>query len=131
MAQIVIAEDQTHIRHLLAMWMSRHGHHVLEAATGAIALDALRANRIDLLITDVNMPQVDGVELAGRAFDACPGLRGVFIVTARCDQQDLLDQLSDPRIRVFPKPFSPSQLLHEVEDALATTTVVNDEQPDA
>lgn len=119
MSQIVIAEDQAHIRTVLAMWMSRHGHEVLTAPNGHIALQTLRANPADLLITDVNMPEMDGIELTRVAFEACPTLQCVFVVTSRCDQHEILSQLADPRVLVFPKPFSPSQLLREVEQLAA------------
>jgi CheY-like chemotaxis protein len=119
MACIVIAEDQAHIRHVLTMWISRFGHTVVQAGTGVLALEALRTNRADLLITDVNMPEMDGIELTRKAFTACPTLRRVFVVTSRCDQHSILAELSDPRVQVFPKPFSPSQLLKDVEQAIA------------
>jgi two-component system, cell cycle response regulator CpdR len=117
-ARIVIAEDQAHIRHVLTMWMERHGHEVFEAATGRIALELLERHPVDLLMTDINMPELDGLELARRAFDACPTLRRVFVVTSRCDQREILAQLSDPRVCVFPKPFSPSQLVRDVDAAV-------------
>lgn len=123
MARIVIAEDQAHIRHVLVMWIRRHGHEVIEAPTGVAALSALRSGAVDLLITDVNMPELDGLELTRQAFDACPTLRGVFVVTSRCDQRDILDRLPDPRVRVFPKPFSPSQLVRDVENAMGVDPV--------
>ena len=119
MARIVIAEDSVHIRNVLAMWMSRHGHEVLSAPDGRVAHDLLRTNAVDLLIADVNMPEMDGIALARVAFSACPTLRRVFVVTSRCDQHEILVQLADPRVCVFPKPFSPSQLLREVERVVA------------
>jgi two-component system, cell cycle response regulator CpdR len=117
-ARIVIAEDQAHIRNVLAMWMQRNGHEVLQAETGTQALELLRENEIDLLITDVNMPEMNGIELTRHAFGACGGLKGVFVVTSRCDQHEIISQFSDKRIYVYPKPFSPSQLLQEVERAM-------------
>ncbi len=120
MARIVIAEDQAHIRHVLSMWIKRHGHEVLEAATGRAALELLQRHPADLLMTDINMPEMDGLELSRQAFTACPTLRRVFVVTSRCDQRDILAQLSDPRVCVFPKPFSPSQLVRDVELAVGT-----------
>ncbi|TWT41177.1 Alkaline phosphatase synthesis transcriptional regulatory protein PhoP [Phycisphaerae bacterium RAS1] len=119
MARIVIAEDQPHIRHVMSLWLRKHGHDVVEACNGAAALDALRGVPADLLITDVNMPEMDGIELTRCAFGACATLRRVFVVTSRCDQADILLQLCDPRVSVLPKPFSPSQLLREVESAAA------------
>lgn len=118
MARIIIAEDEVHIRHILVLWIKRHGHDVIKAATGGAALRALREEEADLLITDVNMPEIDGIELTEQAFDVCRTLRAVFVVTSRCDQRDILERLSDPRVRVFPKPFSPSQLVRDVELAL-------------
>lgn len=118
MARIVIAEDQAHIRRVLSMWLTRHQHEVIEAGNGVVALDALRKMPVDLLITDVNMPVMDGIELTRQAFDACPTLLGVFVVTSRCDQAGILDQLTDPRVRIYPKPFSPSQLLQEAQGVL-------------
>ena len=115
MARIVVAEDQAHIRHVLAMWLTRHGHEVVQAATGRAAYEALQGVAADLLITDVNMPEMDGIALAQAAYRACPSLRGVFVVTSRCDQGDIHEQLADPRTHVFPKPFSPSQLMREVQ----------------
>ncbi len=122
MARIMIAEDEAHIRHILTLWIKRHGHDVIEAANGGAALRALRDEDAELLITDVNMPEIDGIELTEQAFDVCPTLRAVFVVTSRCDQRDILDRLSDPRVRVFPKPFSPSQLVRDVELALRQDT---------
>ena len=124
MARILIAEDQVHIRHVLKMWIKQHGHEVLEASNGRAALDTLKAEEVDLLITDVNMPEMDGIDLARLAFNACSTLRHVFVVTSRCDQKDILDQLSDPRVAVFPKPFSPSQIIKDVEKAVGLDAAV-------
>lgn len=121
MARLVIAEDQAHIRNVLTMWMTRNGHEVTGAPNGRVALEHLRMHPVDLLITDVNMPELDGIELTRQAFDACPTLRKVFVVTSRCDQHEILTKLDDLRVSVFPKPFSPSQLLRTVDAFVATS----------
>jgi two-component system chemotaxis response regulator CheY len=115
MARIVIAEDSVHIRNVLSMWLSRNGHEVRSATDGRAALACLQEIPADLLITDVNMPEMDGIALAGAAFDVCPTLRWVFLVSSRCDQEEMLAQLAcRARVSLFPKPFSPSHLLSEV-----------------
>lgn len=128
MARIVVAEDQSHIRHILKMWLERHGHTVIEAENGLYALQALRTEPVDLLITDINMPEMDGIALAKCAFDECVTLRHLFVVTSRCDQQDIIAQITSENVTVIPKPFSPSQLLRDVEAVVegpspATTAV--------
>lgn len=120
MARIVIAEDQAHIRHILMMWLGRHGHEVIEAGNGLDALEALRTRPVDLLITDINMPEMDGIALSQCAFAECVTLRHIFVVTSRCDQHDIVAKIESPRVTVIPKPFSPSQLLKDV-DAVAKT----------
>lgn len=129
MALIVIAEDSLHIRNVLAMWMSRNGHKVLLAANGRVAHELLASNAADLLIADVNMPEMDGIELTHLAFETCPTLRRVFVVTSRCDQHEILMQLADSRVSVFPKPFSPSQLLREVDKVAAEAPAVGTNDP--
>lgn len=129
MPLIVVAEDQAHIRHVLSMWMRRHGYEVVEAPTGRAAYEALCARQADLLVTDVNMPEMDGIELSRLALSACPSLRGIVVVTSRCDQHDIVEQLRDPRVHVYPKPFSPSQLLREVESLVGAAPVIGTASP--
>jgi CheY-like chemotaxis protein len=123
MARILVAEDQQHIRHVLGLWLGRNGHEVTETADGCQALRALRGGPFELLITDVNMPELDGVALARIALREFPTLRSVFVVTSRCDQQELLRGLNDPRVLIYPKPFSPSELLRRVDEALLRSVV--------
>ena len=120
MARFVIAEDQLYLRNLLTMWMTRSGHEVVSVPDGRSGLECLQAQPADLLITDIQMPRMNGVELVRLALASCPTLRRVFVVTSVCDPNEILRQLPDPRVRVFSKPFSPSQLLREVELVVPT-----------
>jgi len=65
------------------------------------------------------MPEVDGIALTRAAFKTCPTLRRVFVVTSRCDQHEIVSQLTDPRVSVFSEAVQPSALLREVEKAIA------------
>jgi len=115
MARIVIAEDEAHLGNLLKAWLARSGHEVVVTTDGGAALAALAARPVEILITDIRMPGMNGVELARLALHTYPTLRRVFVITAWFDQQEVLDRLPDPRVRVFRKPFSPSQLLRECD----------------
>lgn len=119
MARIVVAEDQAYLRHVLQRWIARSGHEVIGVPDGCEALDCVRNRSADVLVTDVMMPRLNGIELTRQALATCPSLRRVFVVTSVCDPQTVLDQLPDPRVRIFPKPFSPSQLLHEIDLVVA------------
>ena len=63
MSRILVAEDDPHILRLISMWLRRQGHEVLEARNGLIARDLARAEPADVLVTDVNMPDIRGDEI--------------------------------------------------------------------
>jgi len=118
MARIVLAEDDVHIIRVVSMWLKKHRHEVLEASNGKRALELVRAKQADLLITDVNMPVMDGITLAKACnAEGLPRL-GMVMLTSRCDQAELLDTLRGLPVLFHPKPFSPSRLVMEVEDLI-------------
>ncbi len=119
MASIVLAEDDVHIIRVVSMWLKQHQHTVLEASNGKRALELVQANQADVLITDINMPVMDGLELVKRcAAEGLPKV-GIVMLTSRCDQADIVDSLQDLPIVFHPKPFSPSRLVTEVEAMLS------------
>ena len=69
---ILVADDEQAIRTLLVHWLERAGHRVTAAETGAVAVLLLEGQRFDLLITDVVMPEGDGLELIGAFRKAQP-----------------------------------------------------------
>ena len=118
MATILIADDDAHIVRVLSMWLGRHGHEVVTARNGEAALETLDGTSVDLIISDMNMPVLDGAGLAkavrGKVGAAIP----IIVLTARCDQERLSEQLAVYGIRVYPKPFLPSQLVVEINRLL-------------
>ena len=80
MASIILAEDDAAERGLMARGLAGDGHTVIEAENGQVALQHILANpAIAVLITDVEMPELDGIELARRAMAARPGLKVLLI----------------------------------------------------
>lgn len=117
-ATILIAEDEVHIAHVLSIWLKRHGYEILQATNGAVALELLKCQPIDVVISDVNMPVLNGLELA-RAVRDDLGLAVPFLLlTARCDQLDLARQLEPYGVNIYPKPFRPSHLVAEIKRLL-------------
>ncbi|UCE60113.1 MAG: response regulator [Phycisphaerales bacterium] len=118
MARILLAEDESHIVRVLSLWLGRHGHDVREAADGAIALKIMDEEPIDLIICDMNMPVVSGAQLV-RAVREEKGLNlPIFMVTARCDQTQLAEEMKQYDVRIYPKPFVPSRLVAEIDKLL-------------
>jgi len=120
MSRILVAEDDPHILRLICMWLQRQGHDVVEARNGSAARDLIQAAPVDILVSDINMPGLDGLELI-QAVVPAGGVRcGVIVLTNRWDHGDIRDRLAAYGAHVLPKPFSPSRL-SELVDALMQT----------
>lgn len=121
MAKILIAEDDPHIGRVIMLWLQRSGHEVIRAASGDKALELIRQHRPDLLVTDVNMPGIDGLELLARVRTEGLVRRQAIVLTSRCDQADIESRAVEFGAVVHPKPFSPNQLIADIEKALLAT----------
>ncbi|MGD2108908.1 MAG: response regulator [Phycisphaerae bacterium] len=118
MAKILIVEDEAHILRVMSMWLGRHGHDILEASDGQAALDILEHETVDLIITDMNMPVLDGLELIEIVRRKSDLHIPVLLLTARCDQETLLEQTQPFDVQLYPKPFVPSRLVADIEEVL-------------
>jgi two-component system OmpR family response regulator len=110
MSRILVAEDDPHILRVISLWLSRQQHEVIEARNGITALEYAEREPPDILITDVNMPGMNGMQLLKHLLEHpdCP--RGIIVLTNRWDHRELGEQVTRASVHVVPKPFSPSQL---------------------
>ena len=121
MARILIAEDDTHISRVIALWLKRSGHEVVIADTGDKALAMIRECAPDLLVTDINMPVMDGLELLAIVRAESLIANQTIVLTSRCDQADIEARAAELGAVVHPKPFSPMHLTETIEAALLTS----------
>lgn len=87
MARLLVIDDDENIRFLLREEFSLAGHSVQSAADGPSGLDAAQRARPDLVILDLKMPGMGGLEVLERLKGSCPGIR-VFLFTAYSDCRD-------------------------------------------
>jgi putative two-component system response regulator len=108
---VLIADDQVALRQLLRATLSRIGLRVIEAANGSDALALVQRERPDLVLMDVGMPEMDGLEVC-RALKADPGTAEipVFILTARAQQAEREKGLASGATVYLTKPFKPAEL---------------------
>ncbi len=114
MAQILLAEDDSSMREFLAKALRRAGHEVVAVGDGLDALKSISECPADLLLADVVMPGLDGIELARRAAKRRPGLRVMFITGFAAVALKARDE-SPKGARVLSKPFHLKDLVEEVE----------------
>ena len=118
MAKILITEDEDSLRTFVARALRLDGHETHEAADGAEGLEKLGENRFDLLLSDIRMPVMDGIELAHRAASDHPGLK-ILLMTGYADQRERADDLMEKIVDVVEKPFALPEIRSAVARALA------------
>ena len=117
--KILLADDDSKIHMILRMWLTRDGHELSHANNGREAIQSLDEDSFDLLISDVNMPLMTGVDLVKTTLERpdCPAL--IVLLTSRCDAQELNKDINSPRVRVMNKPFSPAELTKVISELSA------------
>lgn len=117
MARILVAEDEMPMRAFIRRVLSMRGHEVTAVSDGAEAVQKLSREAFDLLITDIAMPNMDGVELALKAARDWPDLRLLLMSGLTLERQRAhgIGQLAQA---VLQKPFTMVALNAAVEQAL-------------
>ena len=119
MAKIVVADDDADIRELVAFKLQQTGHEVVAVGDGAAAVEACQADVPDLVVLDVMMPGMSGL-------DACRALRldaalakvPVILLTARAQEADIEQGFNAGADDYVVKPFSPRELASRVAAVL-------------
>jgi DNA-binding response OmpR family regulator len=117
-ARILIVDDDRALRHALATLLGAEGLDVTQAADGATALSILRAERVNLMLLDVGLPGMNGLEVLSRAAEL-PTRPLVVMMTADDTPQTLLNAVRGQAFRYVRKPVAPTEVVAVVKDALA------------
>lgn len=125
---IIVADDDSDIREVLKIYLSREGFRVFEAEDGNRVLELFNANGADLLILDVMMPDLDG-------FEVCQLIRKksdvpVLFLSAKDDDTDKIVGLGIGGDDFISKPFSPSVLTAKVKAQLRRNRLFQQKEED-
>jgi two-component system response regulator MtrA len=120
MAKIVVADDDVDVRMLVTMKLEHSGHDVVAVENGRQAVDACRDLRPDLMVLDLMMPGMSGLE-------ACQAIRAdselaatpVILLTARAQETDVDAGMAVGADDYLTKPFSPRELATRVDALLS------------
>jgi two-component system cell cycle response regulator CpdR len=113
MIRILLAEDDDSMRVYLKRALERTGYSVMAVDRGTTALELLKQESFDLLLTDIVMPELDGIELAQRASAIYPMMRVMFITGFAA--VTLQNGAMPPEAKVLSKPFHLRDLVMEVD----------------
>jgi len=118
MNKILFAEDDDDMRRFLKKALEQAGYDVTDYDNGASAYQRLREEPFSLLLTDIVMPEMDGIELARKATELDPDLKVMFITGFAAVALNP-DSNAPKNAKVLSKPFHLKQLVSEVERMLA------------
>lgn len=116
--RVMVVDDEMGIRSLMRKVLLREGYEVLEAGSAREALDAIQDHPVDLLLTDVVMPEVSGRELAEQVVAMHPSTR-VLYVSGFTAETSVETGNFPPGSQLLQKPFTLAALLRKVKDVLA------------
>jgi CheY-like chemotaxis protein/signal transduction histidine kinase len=118
-ATVLLVDDNAEIRRAIRHMLEREAYHVIDVGHPLQALRAIEqlSNPIDVLVSDVNMPDMNGRELAQRARELRPGLK-VLMISGYADEEIIIGQLFDEGVMFLQKPFSPDRLLKTMRNLL-------------
>src|SRR5262245_32759865 len=115
---LLIADDNEPLRVLVSQRLRADGYKVIEAGDGPQALEQIGQEPVDVLITDIVMPTMDGIELLERARALRPGMKAI-IITGHGTKQAAIDALRYQACDFISKPFELEELRSAIEGALA------------
>jgi two-component system cell cycle response regulator CpdR len=118
MIRILLAEDDDSMRAYLSRALERSGYQVTAVDRGTAALPLIASGEFDLLLTDIVMPEMDGIELARRASELDPDMKIMFITGFAAVALNP-DSHTPKDAKVLSKPFHLRDLVNEVHKMLA------------
>ncbi|MCD2501969.1 response regulator transcription factor [Clostridium sp. NSJ-145] len=121
---ILIVDDDKNIRNLLGVYLENEGFKIIKAESAYIAIDVLKEENIDLILLDIMMPQLDGIE-------ACMKIREennmpIIMISAKSEDMDKIHGLTAGADDYITKPFNPLELIARVKSQLRRYKKYND-----
>jgi two-component system OmpR family response regulator len=114
---ILVVDDDAHIREVLEFALAREGYGVASCGSGEEALRRVKAGRVDLVVLDLNLPGIDGLEVC-RRLRALPSAVPVLMLTCRDEEVDRVLGLETGADDYVAKPFAKRELLARVKALL-------------
>lgn len=118
MARILVIDDDPQIRAMLRMILENEGYEVMDAPDGEIAMDLYKEHSADMIITDIVMPEKEGIELIIEFRQNHPQVKIIAMSGGGLVASDQYLELADKfgAHRTFEKPFNPMEMLKAVQE---------------
>ncbi len=114
---ILVVDDEELVRDLIVTLLSKSGHSPITAVDGVDALDRMKRNKVDAVITDIKMPNMDGVALTVEIMKQYPGLP-ILVMTAFNEEYTAGAAIAAGAREYINKPFSPDEFFAQLQKML-------------
>src|SRR5687767_4320912 len=125
MARILVVDDQDMMRDSLAATLAREGHEIVAATDGPMAVTKFSAARFDLMITDLKMPKMTGIELLAEAKKTRPEMP-VVLMTAFATVSTAVEAMKLGAYDYIQKPFDGDEIKHLVDRTLEHNRLIKE-----
>ncbi len=114
---ILVVDDDLHILEVLEARLSSAGYRVIKTESAQTALELLQKQTIDMMVSDIKMPEMNGFQLLSQARALCPGLP-VVLLTAYGSIPDAVKAVKSGAVEYLTKPFQGKELIEKVDSIL-------------
>ena len=121
--KIIVVDDEKEIRNLIEIYLKNEGYEVTKASDGEEALEILEKEDIDLIILDIMMPKMDGIEVCKRVRENLN--IPILMLSAKSEDMDKIQGLMTGADDYITKPFNPLELIVRVKAILRRTYYFN------
>jgi two-component system response regulator ResD len=128
-AKVLVVEDEPAIADVVSRYLQRAGYETAIAATGQAALGRAEAARPDVVVLDLMLPDIDGLEVMRRLRRDDRGRGAIILLTARGEESDRIVGLRLGADDYVVKPFSPAELVARVDAVLRRIEPVPEREP--
>ena len=122
--RILVVDDDRALRHVLATLLTSAGHQVDQAGDGSEALARIDAGGLDVVLLDIGLPGVNGLDLLTHA-RAKPSPPVVIMMTSDDTPDSLLESVRRQAFRYLRKPFAPATIVEVIDEAMAATSAMS------
>ncbi|MFA5553306.1 MAG: response regulator [Phycisphaerae bacterium] len=123
--KVLVVDDEIHIVHVVAIKLRNNGFEVITAANGSEAFESACAEKPDIIVSDYQMPVMNGLELIEKIRQT-ESLKDIPVILLTARSFGIDDELKQQLqiSQCLSKPFSPKELLRDIEDILHQTSVM-------
>lgn len=118
MAKVLVADDAAFQRHRYVQALTAHGFAVVEAENGAVAVSKYESERPDVVVLDITMPEMDGLEALKRIRQLDAGAK-VVMCSALSQQSVLMEAIRAGAVDFIPKPCQPEKIVETIQRHIA------------